>query len=350
MLILVLLLLVYNVVVIRKVKVTLETMVSSVEKGQKVPFGIMVENAGRFPTGKIWLKVVKYENHQRKKVIFTGVSLKGRRQESQNVQTKIQCCVEPKQLGMVSIVVKRAYSFDLLGLFCLPLKKKQYSSQRRVAVVPKVYEMPLEITGHYKKDAFGNEERYDLYMATDSDSEIYQMRQYVQGDSLAAIHWKLSAKKEDYIIAERRKEEKKKDDIVVFIESIPCKKGRRTSGSMEIFYTVLFSLSYSLQRSAGNHYIAWRNKKTGRMERFLVSSKTQVCDLYELIPFETRSRSGDSKENLEELCALYRVCYRENPIGVYLDGRGRLILKDGSQTEYVYGELKDKLTSEKIQI
>lgn len=95
--------------------------------------------------------------------------------------------------GGIAVTVKRGRIFDYLGLFALPVRKKD-SLTVLVRPHPVAMSLPEDLHRHisagWKPKPGGG------------FSEHHELRQYRPGDSLSRIHWKLSAKTGEMILRE----------------------------------------------------------------------------------------------------------------------------------------------------
>ncbi len=98
-----------------------------------------------------------------------------------------------KNCGQVSLIAKHCKVYDLTGIFCIPVK---INCDLKCNVMPKE-KIPdllpecdlISVVGYKPKSGGGY-------------SDIYELKQYQNGDSLKNIHWKLSSKFDDIIVRE----------------------------------------------------------------------------------------------------------------------------------------------------
>ena len=100
--------------------------------------------------------------------------------------------------GVLRIVLKEGRIMDPIGLFSRRLK--DLAPEAEILVLPDMEKenVKIEELEHYDMESF----RYaDGKVGTDS-SETVGIREYVEGDSVRAIHWKLSAKTGETVVKE----------------------------------------------------------------------------------------------------------------------------------------------------
>ena len=103
----------------------------------------------------------------------------------------------PKLCGAVELSCTRAMAYDILGLVDLSIKKPETKS---ITVYPKKVAIQLE-----KRNDAGSIRDGDQYEKNKKGmdmSDIYDMREYIPGDNIRRVHWKLSSKLDNMVIRE----------------------------------------------------------------------------------------------------------------------------------------------------
>lgn len=122
--------------------------------------------------------------------------------KEENIKTKSRLASEchyvldTKHCGVYDIKITRVNVYDFFGIFRFP-KRVNYSSRVIVKPVPVTPERMPDLTGFKAKY---------LRKSNRLDSEIYDIKEYTEGDSIKAIHWKLSAKKGKAYVKEPQEE------------------------------------------------------------------------------------------------------------------------------------------------
>lgn len=155
--------------------------------------------------------------------------------------TDIELTVDTGHIGMVRVVVVGLYIFDDIRLFKhkINCKKGQYD----VCVMPKLLEnlgLPVSSNDFLESDTF-EENR-----PGDDPGEVFGIREYVPGDKINRIHWKLSAKSNDTIVKEYSKPEAMVPLVVLDRRSCEFEENDRL---LETLFSVIHSL-VSMGKSA----------------------------------------------------------------------------------------------------
>ena len=102
-----------------------------------------------------------------------------------------ECC------GMLSLNIRGMEAQDLFGLFSYKISREV---KAEIVVVPNVF--PVDIVMTESAHAMPDSDRYSSVKPGNDPSETFGMREYVPGDSIKAIHWKLSQKTGKTIVRE----------------------------------------------------------------------------------------------------------------------------------------------------
>ena len=155
------------------------------EKEQPVNVGVRIENKSRIPVSRLEAKI-KIQNRfyqPEKEVIFQGMA-DGRG------TTRLTTAITSSQCGLVALWVEQVKIWDLFHLFG---KRIETDGKEELSVLPEYYEALLEITPQIREQLIESEE-YDEKRPGDDPSQIFQIREYREGDRMQRIHWKASAR------------------------------------------------------------------------------------------------------------------------------------------------------------
>ena len=93
--------------------------------------------------------------------------------------------------GAVTCQLVKARAYDLLGLFCLPVKARP-ESLCKIIVQPNVFRPALGMNPQCSP--YGGGERYSASKPGGDPTELFGLREYRLGDRLNRVDWKLSQK------------------------------------------------------------------------------------------------------------------------------------------------------------
>lgn len=143
------------------------------------------------------------------------------------------CCC-----GYCSISVEEVTVFDMFGIFS---GKRESKAQGSIFLFPETYDIQLELdrTEAYDMESF----RYSEEKKGDDSSETFDIRAYVQGDSMRKIHWKLTGKLGTLMV--REASHPVYDSVMLLLET-GYEKERPLPGEMDAAVEQYFSVAEML--------------------------------------------------------------------------------------------------------
>ena len=176
----------------------------------------------------------------------------------------------------VEISCERAYYYDYLGLFCLRKKSPRCGS----LLIRPIAEAPAEL----KKTDGASAVSYKPKPGG-GFSELYELREYREGDSLRDVHWKLTAKTDRLIVREPQIADIRR--AVVTVDVMP---------SLHDNDRVLDQLQYVSEMLEGRgipHEVCWLDENDCEQSASVADEKTRDAMLGRLLRTKP-SRSGAS--------------------------------------------------------
>lgn len=166
--------------------------------------------------------------------------------------------------GKLSIKCSAIHIYDPLKLFRVKIGK---NTSAEITVMPDIH----EISGNICFTDIIDDDNclYSQHKPGDDPSEIFDLREYAPGDKLNRIHWKLSSKKNDFIV----KDYSLPIDAaaVLFLD---MKIYDEKNNSASLFSTLLeafFSISAFLIGNERVHTIVYFNQTTGNFKKLVIS-------------------------------------------------------------------------------
>ncbi|MGN0160836.1 MAG: DUF58 domain-containing protein [Lachnospiraceae bacterium] len=143
---------------------------------------------------------------------------------------RVPYCISGEQCGCRTVEIEAVYLYDILKIF-----RKKYILKKKVEVLitPKLYSFEQDVSGKWD----GGPDSAKIYRTDrpgDDPSEVFDIRDYREGDRLSRIHWKLSYKMNRYLVREFSETVPEKVDIIF------------VAGCSERCKDVLFSLGYRM--------------------------------------------------------------------------------------------------------
>ena len=254
-------------------KVNLNVQIPVVEKGQEFPVEVWVENTGFLPMPRVRIRLCHdsdYSQKNQKKRLETSVGTKKRERRKERYRMKYA--------GRYYFYVTEARVYDALGLFSKKVPVPDNSTF--VNVLPTIRELPLEVdqrTRQYMPDS----DEYAKDRRGDDVSEIYAIREYRPGDSMKAIHWKLSARAEQHMVKEFSFPQGVQ--ILLLLDLFTASARNFGEEEMDTLLGNFASLSYSMALKGVSHVAAWYDDEGGELKRCRIEREEGVYAMVDLL-------------------------------------------------------------------
>ena len=156
--------------------------------------------------------------------------------------------ITSEYVGIIEVLIKKAYFFDFLSLFRF---SKKIKISKSIPVMPESIDSLVKMRTN---DYFSGESQiFSNGKAGDDPSEIFNIREYKEGDKLNKVHWKLSSKADKYMIKEFSLP--LSDNVFLFVDL-------KQNAFDDFFYVnslmcAFVSISSSLAKQNISHYTGW---------------------------------------------------------------------------------------------
>lgn len=161
-------------------------------KSKDFPVQLVITNKSIFPIGKAEARI-EYYNVFSSDVSTFDIFLPIQPKNSQRVTFQLSS----KFCGIIKIKTLYLNIFDPLRIFKFKAAKNVCTE---VTIMPDGHEISGIV--HYTDRVNEESEMFSEHRPGDDPSEVFDLREYNAGDKLNRIHWKLSSKKDDFIVKE----------------------------------------------------------------------------------------------------------------------------------------------------
>lgn len=239
----------------------------TVTKGAELICCLQAELFPRLASGKLMLIVSSekaYDGRERKQVISRGVFGAGTRE--------IPVTIDTGSCKAVLLRITDAKLLDWTGLFSAKLTFS--GEQLCFLVVPEVHYLersPVRSNPNAESDAV----IYSDKKPGDDPSELFGVREYRPGDKQNRIHWKLTAKQDEWIIRELGQP---LDCSVCILVDIWKEENRNAKELYEGALETALSISATLMETGQLHYLAWYDAKAQSVRRIRVEKEEHIYE------------------------------------------------------------------------
>lgn len=287
--------------------------ISIAECGKPLTVRILIENKSILPSLKfecLLERKHRFLKGRQKKWLQGGIVVSG------NNSFDYSLVIE--DYGSYEIRLKKVRIYDLTGLFYM---HKTVRCGGVVQVLPNMQEIGVHMS-QAVRTFLGEADVYDEFRPGDDHSELFQIREFRNGDKLQSMHWKLSAKQDALLVKEHSLP---KACPVVFFLNYKKEKQRRPE-RVNAYLVILASISFSLMDAGCAHYAAWYSNSQKDLVRVRVDDEESLFSFLSGYLEETFQKQENDLERL------YQEKYRgENYLfALSLDERLRL-LKNGER-------------------
>lgn len=163
-----------------------------------------------------------------------------------------------RHCGGYAVTVKRAKIYDYLGLFSLPVWKKD-SLTLLVRPSPVSLALPEELHRHIP---------VQWAPLSGGFSENHELRQYHPGDSLNQIHWKLSAKTGELILRQPMEPRDGQVLLTLHLRGTPEELDRKLGRLLWLGVRLLEQeIPFELRCLTGNGVLTWSIEETATLQK-----------------------------------------------------------------------------------
>lgn len=190
--------------------------------------------------------------------------------------------IMPKHAGRYEITVGQAVLSDPLQLAS---RRIECSDAEYITIMPEIFEMQIS----YSSDAAMVESDYSVDSRRGNDpGEVRSIREYVPGDPVRNIHWKLSEKIDKLLVKELGNPVT--DKFLVVLDT--AREVSQDPAALETIASVFVSLADTIRQNSSGLTIGWTDPETGRAVIRKIqeeSELTEAADEYLAVPAVTHS-------------------------------------------------------------
>lgn len=184
--------------------------------------------------------------------------------------------------GHVRMEVINAELSDVFGLFS---RRLSCHTKAGFTVVPQLFEPSVSLDS--QDMAMPDSDTYSPVKPGDDPGETFAVREYVPGDAIRKIHWKLSEKTDKLMVREFGLPVI--NEVALLLETAGAETPDETDAITEVFASV----SSELIRAGIHHHVYWPSDKTDGIRDFMITAENEFAfmleELMELPPGEDGS-------------------------------------------------------------
>ncbi len=174
--------------------------------------------------------------------------------------------------GKIELTLQSVSTGDLFGLFS---KKLSVSAGGSLTVLPTLFapDISLESVG----SALPDSDTYSQVKPGNDPSETFSIREYVPGDAIRKIHWKLSEKTDRTMVREFGLPVV--NEVALLLETVEADDKQLDDAITEVFASV----SSALLDAGVAHHVVWRDSRSNELMKLEVNSGEDFAAMLELL-------------------------------------------------------------------
>lgn len=265
-------------IIIRIIKKSISLDIKSIDvvqnKNDGIEVKLLIKNNSIFPAVNGELKLCYYNKFSgNKEIEYINFPINSKETESINFKIKSKYC------GKLIIEIQSLKIYDYLTFSSV---KKKVNKSKEIIVLPQIYDINFSSNATNINSLDG--EIFSKDKAGDDPSEVFNVREYVEGDKIQRIHWKLSSKVDNVMIKEYS--QPIVNDSIIIVEL--CESENNINTIQGIIETAI-SLSHMLLSYNYIHYICWYDKNKDFFNKIIINSEEDMlgvsCELLSLKPY-----------------------------------------------------------------
>jgi hypothetical protein rflaF_11145 len=238
----------------------------SVSKNHAFPVQLCLTNKSFIPIGKAEARIDYYNIFSNQITTFyLDMPVQARNTQKITFQLSSKFC------GIVNIRTEYINIYDPIRMFRFKTAKKVGSS---ISIMPEIYEIDGTVSFTDRINEESN--AFSETKPGDDPSEIFDLREYNAGDRLNRIHWKLSSKKDNFIV----KEYSLPVDVpsMIFINLKCYEDSDYTLPVFDTLIETLFAVSQFFIENERVHRIVFYNSKSREFTEKIIASSDDIAD------------------------------------------------------------------------
>lgn len=249
-------------------RVFLRVPTQTVEKKEKIPFFLHVENRWILPCSAVILRLNCRNllgGEQQTSLEFQPLHTLRRFPIGARSSSSISQNLSSRWCGKLELKVEKVRVMDLLGLFCLPVFVKvppQY-----INVLPHIEEMEVVLDQQMMEV---DSDRFSPYQPGNDPSEVFQVREFRDGDTLRRVHWKLTQRMGELMV---RDFSLPIDHALYFLIEAGAEGGAE---ELDRLLGAFASISSALIQQGCAHHVGWIEKEQLHWEQINESAELQA--------------------------------------------------------------------------
>ncbi|MBR7038765.1 MAG: DUF58 domain-containing protein [Oscillospiraceae bacterium] len=190
--------------------------------------------------------------------------------------TRLTFYIRPQFCGEIEVQLRRVLVYDLFRLSRTRLRRADGSTT--LLVLPRPVLLPLEETA---PPADRPESEVYADRPGDDPSEVFGIREYVPGDAVSRMHWKLSSRSDKMYVKEFSRPVEK--NCILLIDCRPSARKDADHGDVQTLLTVVWSIAAELLSRGHICELVWYDADERAMVTHVPEDEGALVSLFQTI-------------------------------------------------------------------
>ena len=253
---------------------------SIMNKGEYIPIEIVINNKGILPVAILDLEFKCNNLYQNvsKNINFAVPVLKYGKQE-------YVFYIKSDHCGDVEIILENIKCMDYFELYYV---RKSIKKGEKIYILPQIGAVE-DISINTKTNVDIDGEKFSEVKPGDDPSQVFDFREYHPGDKLHSIHWKLSARRGNYMVKDYSLP---LNGNYCILMDLGCKIDSNRCNIIDAITETAFTITLRLQEEGINHYFIGRERYGDACYKDIIEYDLSLTDtMFELYKGMYKSNS-----------------------------------------------------------
>lgn len=233
-------------------------------KGKEISIGAVIKNTTVFPLSNAVI-TFEYMNTLDRIPHKLSASIPIQANNSQEIRFSLSS----RYCGKIIVCLKSIVYYDYLKLFS---RKLDINQENEILITPTVHAIDAVIGNTLESDI--ESDIFSKVKSGDDCSEVFAVKEYVPGDKVNRIHWKLSTKQDKLMVKEYSLPIK--SSVLILFEFFSDKSNANYMENLDALVESALSLSDVLTQNEIIHTISWYNAASKQFCSNVISDENDI--------------------------------------------------------------------------
>ncbi len=244
---------------------------TSQKKDRRAEFCVTIQNKSVIPISAVTFEV-EFQDMSDDAVLIRRIKTPLAAKEKKSIHT----VVATSHSALIECRVKKPRIYDAFGL--IHFRIRNISDRAKLLISPIMSEKSFikKSQSNYIIDS----DKYSDTQKGDDSSQVFEVREYVPGDDIRRIHWRLSSKQDTLIVKEYSKPID--DDCIVMLETgIADEDSEERKLRTDIMLSALMKLAFELIENEQNFTVYWYSCTANHLVSFDIRTFDDAAPIIE---------------------------------------------------------------------